>query len=353
MYEPNYTISDEVLNRISEIEAIRSRVSGSHILPTREAEMRYRATVEATHSSTSIEGNPLNIKQVGVVLSGKPLLTRNEYAEIEVKNYKNALDYIAKYKLLKIDAETILKIHKILTDKLLDNTRSGRWRKNPVYIENQDGKIIYTAVGPEGVPRKIDNLISWLRDNSSQIHPVIVAALLHHELVSIHPFADGNGRTARALTTLFLKIASYDFRGSLVLDSFYSTDRVAYYKALHDSQGANFGASRKADLTSWIEYFTEGFLTSARVLETEVKLLASAVEIGKEQARFSEDEIDLISYATQFGAIDISDAEEILPDTPRRTLQRIIKGLVDKGVFITNGNARNTKYSIKKSRKTK
>ena len=349
MYSPKYTISDKILNSISEIEAIRSKISDSHILPTREAEMRYRATVEAAHSSTSIEGNPLNIKQVGVVLSGEPLLSHNEYAEIEVKNYKDALDYISKYDQKKITASTILKIHSLLTNRLLDASRSGKWRKNPVYIENQAGETIYTAVAPQDIPDKINDLLSWLRDNIVRVHPVIVAAILHQELVTIHPFADGNGRTARALTALFLKTVGYDFRGSLVLDSYYSTDRAAYYQALHDSQGATFNASRDADLSSWIEYFTGGFLSSARVLEVEVKLLSSAVPSKAIKEKFTKPEIDLISYATQFGSLDISEAENILPDIPKRTLQRVLKNLVDRGVFKVDGSARNTKYLIHKS----
>ncbi len=347
MYQPKYSISDKILKNIAEIEEIRTRISDSYILPTREAEMRYRATVEATHSSTSIEGNPLNAEQIKAVLSGKPLLVRNEYAKIEVKNYKKALDYISKYNLSTITADTILTVHKILTKRLLDETRSGKWRKNPVYIEDQDGNTVYTAVEAKYVSEKINDLISWLHVNTLNIHPVIIAALLHHELVTIHPFADGNGRTARIITALFLKTALYDFRSSLVLDSYYSTDRPAYYQALHNTQGPTFNSTRQFDLSAWLEYFVEGFLVSAKVLETEVKLLSSAIQPNKFKTKLSRDEIDLISYVSQFGSIDISEAMGILPNISRRTIQRILKNLVDDNIFISVGNAKGTKYHIK------
>jgi len=94
VYKPNYTITDELLGIIAEIERYRTKMADSVILPEREIEMRYRATVEASHSSTSIEGNPLSLKQVEAVLSGKARLTRHQYAETEVKNYKRALDFI-------------------------------------------------------------------------------------------------------------------------------------------------------------------------------------------------------------------------------------------------------------------
>lgn len=92
MYKPNYHITDELLSTITKIESYHTQITTSHLLPEREIVMRYRATVEATASSTSIEGNPLNNKQVAKVLSdnsGKQL-TRHQYAEIEVKNYKKA-----------------------------------------------------------------------------------------------------------------------------------------------------------------------------------------------------------------------------------------------------------------------
>ncbi len=88
MYTPHYHITNSILDSLTQIEAIRSRVASSYIVPEREIELRYRATVEATHSSTSIEGNPLNIKQVEKILSDKTPLTRHQYAEIEVKNCK-------------------------------------------------------------------------------------------------------------------------------------------------------------------------------------------------------------------------------------------------------------------------
>jgi len=81
MYQQVYTITDQLLAVIAEIERHRAKVQASVILPEREIELRYRATVEATHSSTSIEGNPLSRKQVEAVISSKERLTRNQYAQ--------------------------------------------------------------------------------------------------------------------------------------------------------------------------------------------------------------------------------------------------------------------------------
>lgn len=350
MYAPQYRITDELLNLITQIEGVHAKISTSYILPEREIEMRYRATVEATHSSTSIEGNPLNRKQVEKTLSDTSPLTRHVYAETEVRNYKRAIDFIDKRKSSgeKMSIEDILTVHKIITDELLDNERAGNWRRNPVYIENQREEVIYTAPEPERVQDEVDQLLSWLNNASYDIHPVIASAIFHIQFVSIHPFADGNGRSTRALTMLYLGLRNYDFRGSLVLDSYYSTDKQAYYAALHDVQGNTYATARKARLDNWIMYFADGFLVSARVLAAEVALLSSAVNDVRVNRKMTRDETDILSYIQQFGSISVSEAKDVLRGVPRRTIQRKLKGLVDAGLIQLSGATHEAKYTLRK-----
>ncbi len=346
MYEPKYTITDDILNIISQIEAIRTQVGAFHILPEREVELRYRATVEATHSSTSIEGNPLNLQQVERALSEKTTLGRHQYYEIEVRNYKSALNYIERRKNAPeqpISTDDILTIHRILTKDLLDTYRSGVWRKNPVYIENQDGQKVYDAVATEQVGAKIAELLSWANQKSYGIHPVIASAILHFQFVSIHPFADGNGRTSRVLTMLYLGMRDYDFRGSLVLDSYYSTDKAAYYDSL-SAQGDNYLSRELSNLSPWIRYFADGFLASAKVLRAEVALIATAVNRNIPRTKITRDEMDILSYIQQFGSITISEAEGVLERIPRRTIQRKLKNLVDEGLIRTEGSTNDVRY---------
>jgi Fic family protein len=353
VYKPNYHITDGLLNIIAQIEAVRSKVSTSYILPEREIEMRYRATVEATHSSTSIEGNPLNLKQVAKVLSDKTPLTRHQYAEIEVKNYKKAIDFINKRKQAggKMKTQDVLAVHKIVTAGLLAEEKVGNWRKNPVYIENHQEKVLYTAPAARNVRREVEQLLEWLATKSADVHPVIAAAIFHLQFVSIHPFADGNGRSTRILTMLYLSLRAYDFRSALVLDSYYSTDKKAYYNALHSVQGDNYFTAASADLNPWIKYFAEGFLVSANVLAAEVTLLSSAVKDLQFSQKISRDETDILSYIKQFGAVTISEAEQILPGIPRRTVQRKLKNLVDNGLVKLDGATHEAKYTLKVSTK--
>ena len=95
-YAPKYTINERIKSNLQDIERLKNNIRGSRILPEAEASIRLRASVESIHSSTSIEGNPLNTNEVRAVITSDKILSKEEYAEIEVQNYKNVLDYIDK-----------------------------------------------------------------------------------------------------------------------------------------------------------------------------------------------------------------------------------------------------------------
>lgn len=348
-YTPKYTISEKVRNNIREIEKLKNRIQGSRILPETEASIRLRASVESIHSSTSIEGNPLSANEVRAVITSDKILTKEEYAEVEVQNYKNALDYIDKRRhgSSDITLEDILELHRIITDRLLDRTRNGKIRKNPVYIEDQNHKILYTAVDVDKIKSALDGLVEWIKASQLQIHPIIIAAIIHFRIAAIHPFSDGNGRTARALTSLFLALNQYDCNGSLVLDSYYASDRSAYYAILQLVNGKDYNTSVKADLTPWLEYFTNGFLTALHILDAEIRMINLVIPSGEKANKLDREDQDILSYVSKFGSISISEAEECMPEAHRRSVQRKLKQLVEAGYLVKIGEARDTKYVIK------
>lgn len=347
-YVPKYTINEKIKRNLQDIEKLKNNIRGSSILPEAEASIRLRASVESIHSSTSIEGNPLNANEVRAVITSDKILSKEEYAEIEVQNYKNALDYIDKrrHSSSEITLDDILELHRIITDRLLDKTRNGKIRKNPVYIEDQDHEILYTAIDAEKVEDTLNELVGWINTNQFSIHPVTIAAVIHFRIAAIHPFSDGNGRTARALTSLFLALNQYDCNGALVLDSYYASDRKAYYATLQLLCGKNYTFSVKSDLTPWLEYFTDGFLTSLHVLDAEIRMINLAIR-NKSLASLSREDQDIISYISKFGSINISDAEDILPEVSRRSIQRRLKQLVDEGYLELVGETREAKYILK------
>ncbi|MBQ9180680.1 Fic family protein [Candidatus Saccharibacteria bacterium] len=345
-FSPTFTITPEIMNTILEIERLRERVRQGVILPVHEVELRYRATVESVHSSTSIEGNPLTLRQTEAVLDGhEARLSRSKIAETEVTNYRDALNHISERARTgrPISEADVLTIHYLITQSLLDPSRVGHFRKNPVYVESSSGELVYTAASPASVRQKVSDLLEWLTDKH-ELHPLIRAALFHLQFVSIHPFADGNGRTTRALTTLYLALTHYDFRGSLALDTYFSSERQAYYQALR-AEGDTFAAREAADATPWVEYFLAGVLACAKVLAAEISVLSTAVgRTNIERPKITRDQMDILDYVERFGEITAAEVDEILTGG-RRTAQRKIKELVDLGYLIKIGASRDIRYT--------
>ncbi len=131
----------------------------------------------------------------------------------------------------------------------------GRYRTVQNYVVNSKTRaVIYTPPAPEDVPELMLQLVEWLRAESS-IHPVLVAGIAQFQLVHIHPFVDGNGRTSRLLSTLCLYASGYDFKRLFTLSEFYDRDRLQFYRAIQSVR------EQDLDLTGWLEFFVEGLST--------------------------------------------------------------------------------------------
>jgi len=342
MFAPNYTVSDRLLSAIAEIESLHTLVAQTRLLPKREADLHHRALVETAHSSTSIEGNTLTLKQVDSVLRGKDV-TRRKYVETEVRNYKKALDFIDQRKAdgMPLVYKDLLALHGLAMKGLIPKGRVGALRIGAINILGRDEKPMYTGPGARAVRKKLEEFLIWINDISVDIHPAVAAALFHYQFVSVHPFAAGNGRAARLATMLYLGLRGYDFKGSIVLDTYYARERSEYFEALHMCQGDMY--SEGQDLSPWVSYFVSGFLLSAKVLWAEINVL-STIETLFERKRIGRDEADLLHYAKQYGSVSLSEAEEILPQYSRRTLQRKLKELVDNGCLESAGASRSARY---------
>lgn len=157
--------------------------------------------IGTTWTSNAIEGNTLTESETkilledGLTVGGKPL--RYTY---EAVGHGMAYDYM--FTLIKsggITAENILTIHKLFYQNI-DSDNAGRWRRQPIFVSGSD----YVFPLPEEIPEKISELESWMQHERNKYHPVDFASLIHLKFVTIHPFIDGNGRTARLLTNLAL-----------------------------------------------------------------------------------------------------------------------------------------------------
>ena len=191
------------------------------------------ALVRLAHYSTRIEGNPLTLPEVEALAMGKDL-NIEEHAKQEVLNYFAALRWIwRKSPNQNIEEKDLLSLHKLLTQRLLSISESGVYKSKPNAVF-QGTRIIYKPPPPEAAHILTRGLLHWLNSREARIeHAVIVAAITHHRLVSIHPFTDGNGRIARVITNFILHKYKYPL---IIIDY---KNRRSYYKALKkaDSKG--------------------------------------------------------------------------------------------------------------------
>lgn len=344
MFNPKYRITDKILSDITKISEINSLVEKSNITPAREIFLKKVATIGMAHSSTSIEGNTLNEYQVGMLADGKKVVADNRQI-LEVKNYLESLKLVDKIHESKKDfgVKEILNIHKSVIWGLIDEKKIGVFRQGPVYIVNilSTGReeLVYTPPKFDQVEPLINDLLDWL-NKEDNIHPIIKAGIFHYQYVSIHPFTDGNGRSTRLLTLLYLYQNLYVFKKSLVLEDFYNNDRKRYYENLQT--GKDYKTRENADLTDWLEYFTEGFLFEAQRVKD---LILSFSNKSKASVVLNKEELKIVDFAVNMGKITSDEAVKIL-DIPKRTAQDKLRKLVEIKILKKRGSGSNTYYTV-------
>ena len=339
MFEPQFTYTDKIVNYIAEIASAKEVISNAKIIPLYDTQLKQEALIRSSHYSTSIEGNPLNLDEVETLIKNNQEPTTK--AEQEVLNYFNVLNHLDQYCDKIITSETILSVHKDLTKDLLRNPEyEGKFRDTSVVIGNRHTKKInYVPPNAYKVPSLVDDLLDWLNNSTDEVYPVIIAGILHYELVRIHPFVDGNGRTSRLMATLILSVHKFNINNYFTLDEYYNQDRQAYVDALHS-------ADKNHDLTNWLEYFCGGVLYSINKVKSEVLKLAEITSKYDNTIQLTPNEISVLTLLEEKGHIQNKDIQEMLNITPQASY-KIIKKLKNKELIESRGNGRNTEYLIK------
>ncbi len=339
MFKPKFNYTNKIVNDLLSIYTIRDFIINSPLIVEMEVSLKRNALLESAHHSTAIEGNPLTYNQVNKLAQGLKI-NADKKAQQEVINYINVLENLSKYiENGVITEKSLLKIHQNITHYTLENTyMEGRYRNIQVYVTNNSGNIVFTPPPAYKVQDEIKSLLEWIND-SKELNPVIAAGIIHYEFVRIHPFIDGNGRTARILAALYLYIREFDVDRFFTLDEYYDDNRSAYYKALNSVD------SELLDLTLWLEYFLNGFLVSiSRLKEQTLLLQPRGVEVNK--VRLSEKQIKIIEYIHQNGRINNFETQRLFK-VSRQDAYKNLRSLVDMDLLEKKGGSRSTYYILK------
>lgn len=342
MFEPKYAISNKVLSEVSKIEKLSAKLDASAIPPEVLSHIKKQCMIALTHFSTEIEGNKLSLEQASAVIEKHKSfgLKRDEK---EVSNYFNLLkelsELISKYHG-RVDETLILSCHKQIQDGIVAKELCGKFRgtQNAIY-DSLSGKLAYLPPEAGDVPSLVNGLCSWV--DSVKLHPVVTAAIFHNQFVTIHPFIDGNGRSARVLSLYLLSAKGYEWRDIVPIDRYYADDRQLYYSELQQNYSHNYYEGRNnADFTKWIEYYVEGIadVLEGTLNQIEMFKLQTVLLNNRQQKmlKYLQENkfITVFEYAMKF-------------NISSRMASRDLKTLVEWNKIASVGKGRATKYILK------
>lgn len=343
MFVPKYAISGKLLaniKRITEIIAdLNSRVFSGVVL----AELEKRAREISAFSSTSIEGNPLPLTDVKRILKTRPEYIRD--SEKEVLNYNKALIELndsIKNKKQVFDLPLILKIQKTITRDLIEDYRSGQLRQEPVFVNNpKTRQTVYLPPEQSDVPKLINALLDYIKKNENTVDPLILAGIFHKQFVIIHPFMDGNGRTARLATKVLLAKMGLNTFNLFSFENYYNKNVSKYFQEV-GLLGNYYELKDQIDFTSWLEYFTDGIID---------ELLRVSKELEHREATPGEELKDyhqkIISYIEERGYISDRDYAK-LTERAKPTRNIDFRKLIELGIIEKIGKGKATYYKLKK-----
>lgn len=346
MFKPKFTITNLIANALTAIERARGFLEAASLSSEWVSKMQSKALILEAHHTTHIEGTQLTLEESVKLWKGARLTKVNKDDARELLNYRKAFDLVSNYLEdgAVITEGLIREIHKSLVENVRGNSAApGEYRKIQNYVVNSQTKeVIYTPPPVYDVSFMMQELVDWLNHEIS-IHPVLISAIAQFQLVHIHPFLDGNGRTARLLSTLCLYRSGYDFKKLFTISEYYDKNRADYYKAIQSVR------EKKMDMTGWLEYFVQGLSVQLHEVKDLGKQAIEQDLLVKEH-HLSQRQKLAVEFMMKKGRLSIQDFEKICPGVTRRTLQRELRDLIDKNIVEASGATSNIEYRLKTAR---
>lgn len=346
MFSPKYTITNKILKSIGTVEASKEVIDHAPLLPFFEKKFRADALVRSVHYGTHLEGNELSLSEAEKVVMGQNVIARSRDVQ-EVINYRRVINFIGDWGVEKqikreITEELILKLHMLTVEKILPEETSGVYRKKQVVIKNnQTGDVVFRPPLPIAISYQIMDLLEFVR-NDTDIHPVLKSGIVHYEFVRIHPFVDGNGRVARALSTLILFSEGYDIRQFFSLEEYFDTDASRYYQSLQSVE------QRNGDMTDWLEYFSEGLAIELNKIKKRVENVSADTKIkeklGGKPLLLTERQMKLVEYIRETGYLQNQQFKTLFPMISEDAVLLDIKALIQAGLIKKTGVTKGAKY---------
>jgi Fic family protein len=355
-FDPTFTITPRIATLLMRIEAARQAVDDLPITPSVLSTLRETARLFTTHYSTMIEGNRLTQEQVSKVIEAQEHFPGRERDEKEVLGYYAALEKVE----LLATAGTAVTETQIQTLHALVMAEGRRRVKPTAYRNGQNvirdsasRKIVYMPPEAKDVPRLMKSLVAWLASPERRDLPCpIRAGIAHYQFATIHPYYDGNGRTARLLTTLVLHLGGYDLKGLYSLEEYYARKLGSYYDALTVGPRNNYYSGRaESDITSWIEYFCDGVADSFEKVRQQAREAAATGEPDQSRLlrRLDPRQRKALELFRESATITSGGLERLF-GISQRTARNLLAAWVESGFVVVLDAAKKTrKYGLSRA----
>lgn len=331
-YHPQFSITPLLLSQVEKVAALRERIQAALIdlpwIPALQKDTRSRNV----HASTAIEGNPLTLDQVRAIEEGRDLAAPAGRSQREVVNYLAGLRHIERAAAKKrIRHDDLFTLHRILADSVMDQGIAGKYRTVSVRVGD------YLPPPANEVSGLMFELLAWWNAESLQLSPVLSSAILHYRFEAIHPFADGNGRTGRALALWELYRRGFDTHHVFAVDEYYWEDRLKYYAALAQVR------KNGEDLSQWLEYCAEGLrLTLERAW---MRIQSLAIDLPEKIVLRPKQE-HLLLLLRDHGSLAPKQIWEAL-GVSRQGAMDLLNPLLSAGLVIRSGGKKTGRYALR------
>jgi len=259
-------------------------------------------------------------------------------------NYNKALvelDGLIKAEKISLDIKWLEKIQKMVTDGLIARHRCGHIRQEPVFVNDPIArKTIYWPPDHQDVVPMLKELFDFLEKNTNSVDPLILAGIFHKQFVVVHPFVDGNGRTARLATKVLLAKMGLDTFNLFSFENYYNSNVTKYFEEV-GLRGNYYDIKDQIDFTSWLEYFTDGIIDE--LLRVEKELEKETISPDNILKDYHQKLIDLIK---EKGFITDKEYAEIT-DRAKPTRNLDFRKLIDLGIIVKVAKGRSTYYKLK------
>jgi Fic family protein len=339
-------LSPALVEQLEELNALRTKLGSEVTTRSRwMGSLRRQVRASSIESSTSIEGFSVSPEEALALTSGRQIPDQEDGDRQAVACYARAMDHVG---TMAIDP-SFRWLDRVLLDLHFEacyfqrDKDPGLWRTGPIGVTGADGSLEYRGPAGEEVVGLMDEVLAWLTEEEPQIHVVVKAAMAHLNVISVHPFRDGNGRISRIVQSLVLAREGLGAPEFFSIEEYLRDHTQQYYAALRETQGGSYRPER--DATRWVAFCLEAHLAQAKQRLTQVQQAATRWQHleGVVEGRGWPDRMVIALEQSLLGGTDRSrygEEADVSPATASADLRR----LVDAGLVDQHGRTRSLSY---------